>query len=103
MSEEVKNEVAEVDADVAFVMAVCGDAERTRKLAAWMDALVEECVANQADLVESYDEAIDRKVRSLADRISAYRRIKDATSRALRRLSGQPPAAALADTAGGFL
>lgn len=80
------------DIDKAAVAAFCGGREETERLVAWMDALVAENVALQADLVESADERRMARLAHYASQISAYRRIRNAAERALAELDGKPPA-----------
>lgn len=77
--------------DAKRVMAVCGDVTRTKELAAWMDALIDENVTLQVALAESAEERRETRLCHLASQISSYRRIRDAANRALELAAGKPP------------
>ena len=102
MSEETKAMTVE-DIDAKRVMEVFGDVERTKRFVAWMDALIEENVTMMTMLVEGGEEARATRLQHLASQISAYRRTKDASVRALQLAGGKPPAGVRADTAVGVV
>lgn len=102
MSEETKAMTVE-DIDAKRVMEVLGDVERTKRFVAWMDALIEENVTMMTMLVEGGEEARATRLQHLASQISAYRRMKDASVRALQLAGGKPPAGVRADTAVGVV
>lgn len=102
MSEET-NAMTVEDVDAKSVIEVFGDVERTKRFVAWMDALVEENVVMMTMLVEGGEEARATRLQHLASQISAYRRMKDASVRALQLASGKPPAGVRADTAVGVV
>lgn len=102
MSEETKAMTVE-DIDAKCVMEVFGDVERTKRFVAWMDALIEENVTMMTMLVEGGEEARATRLQHLASQISAYRRMKDASVRALQLAGGKPPAGVRADTAVGVV
>jgi hypothetical protein len=77
--------------DAADVERVCGSAERTRELCAWMDRLVNEANRLQVMLVDGGDENRANRLAHLASQISVYARIRDAARRALDLLEGKPP------------
>ena len=87
--------------DAERVEAVCGDAARAQRLAAWMDELVGENVALMSAIAESGDENRAVRLEHLASQISVYRRIRDAATRALDSAGGQPPPGGRPEPAGG--
>ena len=104
MSEESNNreEYRTLDMiDAKRVMEVCGDAQRTERLAAWMDELVNENVTLMCAIAESGDERRSTRLEHLASQISVYRRVKDAANRALASADGQPPSGGEPEPAGG--
>ncbi len=78
--------------DAKKVLDVCGGIESTRKLIAWMDELTNENVELMAAIVESGEENRENRIKHLASQISVFKRIKDASNRALEIFSGKPPA-----------
>lgn len=92
MSEEAKKRektLAEIDCDM--VRSVCRDLETTRRLAAWMDALIEENLAIMADAAGEGSEVNRLRVAHLASQISVYRRIRNASKCALDLAAGKQP------------
>ena len=103
MSEEVKVFETQDDIDTKRVMEIFGDVERTKRFVAWIDEIVAEFVSELSDLADNHDRTTDGKARCIMGKISAYRRMKDASVRALQLAGGKPPAGVRADTAVGVV
>lgn len=82
--------------DALKIMAFSHDVSDTERLIGWMDALIGENVTLQVALVEGPDEERVTRISHLASQISAYRRIKDAATRALALAKGNKPPERLA-------
>lgn len=83
------------------VLGICRDEESITALVAWLDELTEENVRLMSVMAESSEEFRANRLQHLASQISAYRRIKDASRRALAIAKGQPPGGKMAEPAGG--
>ncbi len=92
MSEEAKKrEKTLAETDCETVRSVCRDLETTRRLAAWMDALVEENLALMEEAAGESSEVNRLRVAHLASQISVYRRIRNASKCALDLAAGKQP------------
>lgn len=76
--------------DAKKIAGICGGIESTKKLISWMDELMSENVELMSAIVESGEENRENRIKHLASQISAFKRIKDASNRALEIFSGKP-------------
>lgn len=79
------------------VLGICRDEESITALITWIDELTEENVRLMSVMAESSEEFRANRLQHLASQISAYRRIKDASRRALAIVKGQPPGGKMAE------
>ncbi len=96
---EFKTTIDAVDAE--RILGVCGGVESTKRLIAWMDELIGENVELMAAIVEGGEEGRENRIKHLASQISVFKRIKDASNRALDVFSGKPPGEDRTEPAGG--